>query len=154
MHNGASLTLQATGITAALEAATNLTWLRKELMTMDRATQARAMRRLVAAPDVWLGSVQAITEDGHLLTASNTGSQLGPYAYAAGKVIWVVGAQKIVTDVAEGMRRINEYSLKLESERMQKAIGRDSYVSKLLITYREAVAGRSTAIIVREAIGY
>src|SRR5258708_27028860 len=78
VHNGASLTLQATGITAALEAATNFTWLRKELMTMDRATQARAMRRLVAAPDVWLGSVQAITEAGPLRPRSAPGARPGP----------------------------------------------------------------------------
>ena len=72
----------------------------------------------------------------------------------AGKVIWVIGAQKIVTDVAEGLRRIHEHSLKLESERLQKAIGRDSHVNKVVITYREGAPGRATAIIVREAIGY
>jgi LUD domain len=122
-------------------------------MAMDRATQGRSLRNLSAAPDVMLGSVHALTEDGHLLTASNTGSQLGPYAWGAGKVIWVIGAQKIVTDVSEGLRRIHEYSLERENERLQKAAGRDSYVSKVLITYREATAGRGTAIIVREALG-
>jgi len=64
------------------------------------------------------------------------------------------GSGVIVTDVAEGLRRIHEHSLKLESERLQKAIGRDSHVNKVVITYREGAAGRSTAIIVREAIGY
>ena len=154
VHNGASATLQASGVVAALETASNIRWLRKELMAMDRATQGREMRKLIAAPDIWLGSVHALTEDGHLFAASNTGSQLGPYAYAAGKVIYVIGAQKIVADDAEAFRRVREYSLKLESERMQKAIGRDSFVSKLLITYREAAPGRATAIIVREAVGF
>ncbi len=154
VYTGASLTLQVTGITAALESLPTITWLRKELLTMDRATQGRAMRKLVSAPDVMLGSVHAVTEDGHLLIASATGSQLGSMVSGAGKVIWVIGAQKIVTDVAEGLRRIHEHSLKLESERLQKAIGRDSHVNKVVITYREGAPGRGTAIIVREAIGY
>jgi hypothetical protein len=36
--------------------------------------------------------VHAITEDGVLVAASASGSQLGPYAAGAEKVIWVVGA--------------------------------------------------------------
>jgi hypothetical protein len=52
---------------------------------MDRKTQGREIRKLGAAPDVMLGSVSAVTEDGKLVTASFGGSQLGPYAAAAGK---------------------------------------------------------------------
>jgi hypothetical protein len=153
VHSAASETLVTTGIQAALEAMPNITWLRKQTLAMDRATQAREIRRRTAAPDVMVGSVQALTEDGHLLTASATGSQLGPYASGAGLVIWVIGAQKIVTDVAEGLRRIEEHALPLESERLQKLMGRESFVSKVLITYREARPGRGVAIIVRDAIG-
>jgi hypothetical protein len=43
-----------------------------------------------------LGSVNAVTEDGVLVAASASASQLGPYASTAGKVILVVGNQKIV----------------------------------------------------------
>ncbi len=53
---------------------------------MDRATQAREIRKLGGAPDYTAGSVHAVTEDGQVLIASNTGSQLGPYASGAGKV--------------------------------------------------------------------
>lgn len=154
VHTGSSQTLQTTGIQAELEASPKIHWLRTQLMAMDRATQGREMRKLSAAPDVMIGSVHALTEDGHLLTASNTGSQLGPYASGAGKVIWIIGAQKIVKDVDEGLRRLYEHSLTRENERMQKAAGRDSYASKILITNREAGAGRGTAIIVREALGF
>jgi hypothetical protein len=153
VHTAASQTLVTTGIQAALEAMPNISWLRKQTLAMDRATQGREIRRLIAAPDVMIGSVQALTEDGHLLTASATGSQLGPYASGAGLVILVIGAQKIVADVAEGLRRIEEHALPLESERLQKLMGRESFVSKVLITYREAIPGRGVAVIVRGSIG-
>ena len=66
---------------------------------MDRTTQARERAKLGATPDLAIGSVHAVTEDGHVLIASNTGSQLPAYVYAAGKVIWVVGAQKIIKNI-------------------------------------------------------
>lgn len=154
VHSGASKTLQQIGIVSELETSARVTWLRKQLLTMDRATQGREIRKLGAAPDIMLGSVSAVTEDGRLVTASNTGSQLSPYAASAGKVILVIGSQKIVKDLDEAMRRIYEHALRLESERLRSAIGVDSYVSKVLITNREARSGRTTAILVREVLGF
>jgi hypothetical protein len=154
VHSGASKTLQETGITAELESSPRIEWLRKRTLAMDRATQGREIRKLAAAPDIMLGSVAAVTEDGKLVTASNSGSQLGPYAASAGKVILVVGAQKIVTDLDEALRRIYEHTLELESERLHKAIGVDSYVSYVLIMNRDPRPGRTTAIIVREPLGF
>jgi acyl-CoA hydrolase len=154
VHSGASKTLQQAGILAELEASTRITWLRKQILQMDRATQGREIRKLGAAPDIMLGSVTAVTEDGKLVTASNSGSQLAPYASGAGKLILVIGSQKVVKDFDEAMRRMYEHALALESERLRAALGVDSYVSKILITNRDARPGRTTAILVREALGF
>ena len=154
VHSGASKSLQQIGVIAELESSPKVTWLRKQLLAMDRATQGREMRKLGAAPDVMLGSVAALTEDGKLVVASNSGSQIGPYAATAGKLILVIGAQKIVTDLDEAMRRVYEHALPLETERMRAAMGIDSFVSKLLVVNREARAGRTTAILVREPLGF
>ena len=124
------------------------------MFSMDRETQADEIRRLTSSPDVMLGSVHAVTETGSLLTASMSGSQLGPYASGAGKVILVVGTQKIVSDLEEGLRRINEYAFPLEDARAQAAYGIHSAVNKVLIINREIVAERITVALVGEAIGF
>jgi hypothetical protein len=121
---------------------------------MDRATQAREIRKLGAAPDYAAGSIHAVTESGQVLIASNTGSQLGPYASGAGKVIWVVGAQKIVRDLEEGFRRIEEYSVPLEDVHMQQLYNAHTNLSKVLIINKEIRPGRITMIIVKEELGY
>ena len=121
---------------------------------MDRATQGREIRKLGGAPDVAAGSVHAVTEDGQVLIASNTGSQLGPYASGAGKVIWVVGAQKLVKDLNEGLRRIYEYDLPLETEHMRQLYNAPTAVNKLLIINKELRANRIAMIIVKEVLGY
>ena len=129
---------------------------RDKLYSMDRATQVQEMNRLGAAPEYALGSVHAVTEDSHVVIASNTGSQLPAYAYAALHVIWVVGTQKIVKNMDEGMKRIYEYVLPLESARANKAynITTGSFVSKLLIINREITPGRVTVIFVGEKLGF
>jgi hypothetical protein len=88
------------------------------------------------------------------MIASKTGSQLGPYASSAGKVIWVVGAQKIVKDLNEGFKRIQEYSVPLEEEHMQQLYKIGTDLSKLLIINREIRPNRITMIIVKEEVGF
>ena len=107
VHHGASQTLDLVGITDEIDKSGRYEPLRPRIWSMDRKTQADEIRRLGAAPDVMLGSVHAVTETGSLLAASMSGSQLGPYVSGAGRVILVVGTQKIVRDLEEGLLRIN-----------------------------------------------
>lgn len=151
-----SVTLDTLGLTEAFNTPDGkYKPVRDLLYAMDRSTQAQEMNRMGAAPAFAVGSVHAVTQDGHVLIASNTGSQLPAYAYSALRVIWVVGAQKIVRNVDEGMKRIYEYTLPLESERAKKAYGvPGSAVNKLLIINREIQPGRLTLILVKEKLGF
>ncbi|MBI3738373.1 MAG: LUD domain-containing protein [Chloroflexi bacterium] len=151
---GASVTLEKLGIKDEIDKSGKYDALRPKMFAMDRATQGREIRKLGGAPDFAAGSVHAVTEDGHVLIASNTGSQLGPYASGAGKVIWVVGAQKLVKDLNEGLHRIQEYVLPLEEEHMQQLYNAHTAMNKVLIFNREIRPNRVTMIIVKEALGF
>jgi hypothetical protein len=153
VHSGASQTLDTIGATQELQESGRYDALRPRLYKMDRQTQGDEMRRLGASPDYMIGSVQALTAQGELIIASASGSQLGPYASGAGKVIWVVGAQKIVRDLDEGLRRVREHAFPLEDARIRQALGRGSRISKLLIVNSE-MPGRTTAILVKEPLGF
>ena len=154
VHHGASQSLEVSGIIEAVEKSGRYELLRPRLRSMDRKTQADEIRRLGAAPDVMLGSVHAVTETGSLIAASMGGSQLGPYATGAGRVILVVGTQKIVPDVEEGLRRVNDYAFLLEDARAQLAYGIHSAVNKVLIINGEVVPGRITVVFVDEVLGF
>lgn len=127
---------------------------RDRLYAMDRKAEAQEMNRLGAAPQYALGSVHAVTADGHVLIASATGSQLPAYVYSAGKVIWVAGSQKIIKNTDEGVKRIYEYVLPLEDERARKVYGMGSGVNKLLIFNKEVQPGRIKLILVKEKLGF
>ncbi len=110
VHQGASQSLEAAGITDEIERSGRYEPLRPRVFSMDRATQADEIRRLGASPEIMLGRVHAVTETGSLVAASVSGSQLGPYVSGAGKVILLVGTQKIVPDLEAALRRIDEYA--------------------------------------------
>jgi hypothetical protein len=115
--------------------------LRHRFFKMDRKTQAREIRKLISGPDFMLGSVNAVTEDGVLVAASASSSQLGPYASTAGKVILVVGSQKIVPDLEAALRRIRECVLPREDANVgllrPNSIQRSEGKAKRVIDKRE-----------------
>ena len=153
VHSGKSKTLQDAGIMDLIMDTSRFDALRPRYMKMDRKTQQREIRKLIAGPDYMLGSVAAVTEDGVLVAASATSSQLGPYAYTSGKVILVVGSQKIVPDLDAALRRIRDYILPWEDAQVRTVVPTGSFVGKILIIEQEWVSGRLEVIIVRKPIG-
>jgi hypothetical protein len=151
---GSSVTLETLGIKNEIDTSGKYDALRPKMFAMDRATQGREIRKMGAAPEYAAGSVHAVTEDGRVIIASNTGSQLGPYASGAGKVIWVVGAQKLVRDLETGMRRVEDYIVPLEDLHMQELYNIHTNLSKVLIVNKEVRPDRITMIIVKEELGF
>jgi L-lactate utilization protein LutC len=153
VHIGLSETMRELGVTSEIEGSGRYDAIRPKLNQLDRETQHREIRKLATAPDYMLGSVHAVTEDGVLVAASGTGSQLAPYVNGAGKLILVVGSQKIVRDVEEALRRVRQYSLPLEDARM-KSLGRPgSLIGKILLLQWER-PGRITVILLEGPIGF
>jgi hypothetical protein len=151
---GASVTLEKLGIKEEIEKSGRYDALRPKMFAMNRDTQGREIRKLGGTPDYAAGSVHAVTQAGHVLIASLTGSQLGPYASGAGKVVWVVGAQKLVKDLETGLRRIQEYSYPLEDAHLLGLVKMGTSINKILIVRRELRPGRTTMIIVKEQVGF
>ncbi len=150
---GTSQTLEELGVTAEIETSGRYDAVRPKSRAMDRQTQMREIRKLVAAPEVWLNSVHALLEDGTFVLASNTGSQLGPIATGAGKVIFAIGAQKIVPDLETALRRIREYNYPREDARLMSAYNVHTGISKILIFQREVRPGRVSVVLIGEPVG-
>ena len=151
-----SVSLEATGITKAINESDNYNSVKNKLSFMDRSTQGLEMQKLGAAPEYTVGSVHAVTEDGKVVVASNTGSQLPAYIYGSANVIWVVGVQKIVKDLEEALKRIYDYILPLESNRLKKLynITANSNVSKLIIINKEINLKRINLVLVNDVLGF
>jgi LUD domain len=148
-----SETVRLSGLDEDINRSGKFNALRPQLEKLDRNTQRAEMRRLGSAPDVVVGSVHAVTEDGKVVAASASGSQLGAYAYGAGRVIWVVGSQKVVPDIDAAMRRVQFYAYPKEDIRAREKYGMPSALLKIL-SLNGDWPGRCTLVIVREPIGF
>lgn len=154
VFTAASETLRLSGIDEDINASGRYQAVKPQALAMDRVTGADDFRRLLASPDVVIGSVAALTETGSLIAASGSGSQLPAYSGGAGRAIWIVGAQKVVPDLGTALRRVEDHVLPLESARTQAAYGWPSAVNRLLILNAEPRPGRATVLLLREAIGF
>jgi len=152
--NMTSVTLDTIGVSNEINGSGKYNSVRNKLSGMDRKTQRLEIQKLSTAPEWVVGSIHAVTQDGQVLIASNSGSQLPAYVYGSANVIWVVGVQKIVKNIDRGMRRIRDYTFRLEDERAKKAYGVGSGVNKVLIVNKEIMPGRITMILVKEVLGF
>ncbi len=153
IHSGKSKTLEDAGIFDALMDYEQYDFIRRKTLKMDRRTQMREISRMGATPDLIINSAQALTQDGQLVITSATGSQLGPLASGADKVIFVIGSQKVVPDLDTAFRRIKEYVFPYEDARLREQLGAGTKIAKTLIFDQEYLPGRTTVILVREPIG-
>ncbi len=155
-----STTLDQLGITPELNDSGKFVSLKHKVASMpaDKPEDARAKKAVGSAPEFAVGSVHAITSDGHLMIASGSGSQLPGYVYGADHIVWVVGAHKLVKNIDEGLKRIYEHSLPLESARMNKVYNTTagSNPRRILIfnSENDGNKNRTKIIIVKEVLGF
>ena len=154
VFTAASETLRLSGIEEDINASGRYDAIRPRGLAMDRATQMDEIRRLLASPDVVVGSVAAVTETGSLVAASGSGSQVPAYSGGAGRRIWIVGAQKVVPDLSTALRRVEEHCLPLEDASAQAVYGWPSAINHLLVLNAEPYPGRSVVLLLREAVGF
>jgi acyl-CoA hydrolase len=155
IFTASSITVKLSGLDDLINGTgTKYLSLREEIAKLDRVTQFREQVKLGAAPDIAVGSVHAITESGHVFIGSASGSQLGPYAAGAEKVIWLVGSQKLVKDANDAMRRLELYAYPMEDVRMHEAVNRPSSLAKILIVNKDLFPNRTTIVIIRQPIGF
>ncbi|GIF71680.1 LUD domain-containing protein [Asanoa siamensis] len=123
------------------------------MAALDFRTQAQEMKIVSGQTDYALGSVHAVTQDGALVIASASGSQMASYAWGAANVVFVVGAHKIVPDLAVAHERIRRHSLPLEDVRARAAYGIHSSVGKVLEIHQEQPS-RIHVILIRQVVGF
>lgn len=151
-----STTLNQLGLTEELNDSGTHNSVKSQLSKLNRETDGLAMQKLGAGPEYIIGSVHAVTEDGKIIVASGSGSQLPAYTYGASHVIWVVSTKKIVKDLEEGLDRIYNYVLPQEDARMKSVYGPEasSHVNKLFILNNELNKSRINLIFVKEDLGF
>ncbi|MDI6754626.1 MAG: lactate utilization protein [Thermodesulfobacteriota bacterium] len=76
------------------------------------------IRREIFTADFFLSSSNAITEDGQLFNIDATGNRVGPMIFGPKKVILICGANKIVKDIEEAQKKVQEWTAPMNVKRL------------------------------------
>ena len=118
--------------------------------------------------DYFLMSSNAITLDGELINIDGTGNRVACLTYGPKNVIMIVGMNKVVNDVEDGIKRVRNFAsppntlrLGLKTPcsmtgRCGNCYGDTCICSQIVVTRRQSAAmrGRIKIILVGESLGY
>lgn len=155
--NGASVTLEQIGYKEYLSKGEHA-WidLHAKINGESDAQKRAQIRRESVLSDYYIGSVHALTENGEAIIASNTGSQLPHIAFTSTHIIFVVSTKKIVSNIEDGMDRLEHHVVPLEDAHMQELYHVGTAPNKILIVNGEnPMIGRTiTYILVEDDLGF
>jgi len=128
--------------------------LHKRIIAENDATKRAELRRKSVTADYFIAGVNALSETGEIVGCDASGSRVGAWPFAAGHLILVSGVNKIVPTLDDALKRVWNYAYPLENARARKAYGTPSVIGKCVIYAHERTPGRTTLILVKEALGY
>ncbi len=163
---GGSVTVVESGLVDALR--------KLDLRLLDRyrdgvtKEEINKMRDQGVSADVLVASCNAITRDGKLVSEDGLGNRVGGMIFGPKKVILIIGMNKLVQSVEDGVRRIKEVAAPMNSIRF----GVDTPCSKtgfcddencfpparicnqLVVIESNGVDGRLVVVLVGEQLGF
>lgn len=156
LMNGSSTTLTEIGYMDLLKSG-NHQWINLHdviLKEPDKIKRFELRRMKTADADFFLSSVNAITEQGQLVSVDGTGSRVGAMPFIAKKLLIVASVNKIVANLDEAFKRIREYVFPLEDARLMKILNSHTSFGKWVIMENEKNPQRTQLILVKEPLGF
>lgn len=108
---GGSMSVNEIGLTDAMNKGNY------QFCDRNAATDKRAAELFAYDADVYLGSVNAISEDGVLVNIDGTANRVSAYAYGPRKLVLIVGMNKIAKDADAAMKRARGEAATINSQR-------------------------------------
>ena len=135
---------------------------------IDRAEIADKRAAMLAAydADVFLSSANAVTEDGVLVNIDGNANRVSAIAQGPRKVIFIVGMNKVCSDVDAAMKRARSIAAPTNAQRFGldtpcskkgtcfNCKSPDTICCQILITRYSRHAGRIKVILVNDNLGY
>ena len=162
ISRGGSMSCNEIGLTQALEQG-NYQFTNREKLSGDEKLKAEIA---AYSADVFIGSVNAITEDGVLVNIDGNANRVSAYAYGPKKLVLIVGMNKVTRDTDAALKRARNEAATINAQRFPiktpcKSTGScfdcktpDTICCQFLITRYSKHAGRIHVILVNDQLGF
>lgn len=137
-----------------------------DYMDRDAAVDKRAAELFAYSADFYLGSSNAITEDGVLVNIDGNSNRVSAFAYGPKKLVLIVSMNKICSDVDSAMKRARTHAATINAQRFGlstpcSSTGKcmdckspDTICCQFLITRYSKHKDRIHVILVGEPLGF
>lgn len=132
----------------------------------DAAADKSAAEIFAYTADVFLGSTNAITEDGVLVNIDGNSNRVSAYAYGPKKLVLIVGMNKVAADVDAAMKRARNEAATINVQRFGlntpcsktgacvNCKSPDTICCQFLITRYSRHKDRIHVILVNDSLGF
>lgn len=144
---------------------------RSDIHLIDRSKaktpeETKQLYRDSFSSDVYFMSTNAITLDGELINIDGNGNRVAALIYGPDKVVMIVGMNKLVSTVEDGINRVSDIAAPANGVRLNKqtpcattgychdCFSPDCMCSHTVITRRCFTPDRIHVILVGETLGY
>ena len=157
---GGGESVHAIGLPAALKAG-NYDFIDRDAYEDKRAAMLKAYDA-----DVFLSSVNAMTEDGVLVNIDGNSNRVSAIAQGPKKVLFIVGMNKVCSDVDGAMKRARNVAAPINAQRFNLSTpcsktgscmnckSPDTICCQFLITRYSRHEGRIHVILVNDSLGF
>ena len=157
---GGGMSVHEIGLVDALKSG-NYNFIDRDAMTDKRAAMLAAYDA-----DVFLASCNAITEDGVLINIDGNANRVSAIAQGPKKVIFIVGMNKVCSDVDGAMKRARSVAAPINAQRFglntpcaktgscMNCKSPDTICCQFLITRYSRHPGRIHVILVNDELGF
>lgn len=161
---GGSVSVSESGVMDMLKS-------RSDIRLIDRSKakspeETKQMYRDSFSSDVYFMSTNAITLDGELINIDGNGNRVAALIYGPDKVVMLVGMNKLVSTVEDGVNRVSDIAAPANGVRLNKqtpcattgfchdCLSPECMCSHTVITRRCFTPDRIHVILVGETLGY
>lgn len=132
----------------------------------DATDDKRAAALFAYESDFFLGSVNAMTEDGVLVNIDGNSNRVSAYAYGPQKLLLIVGINKVTNDIDSAMKRARNEAAPINAQRFglntpcsktgacMNCLSPDTICCQFLITRFSRHKDRIHVILVNDDLGF
>ena len=132
----------------------------------ETAKEREEMMHQAFFADFFLGSTNAVSEDGVLVNIDGVANRVAAYAYGPKNVLLIVGMNKVVKTQEDALHRARNEAAPINAQRFQKETPcvsggtcfdckkQGCICSQILITRYSQIPGRIKVILVNESLGF
>lgn len=157
---GGSTTVAQIGLLDYLVSLKNITLFNQYEKGISHEENIRRRKEGILS-DLYICSVNAITKKGELLNVDGSGNRVAAQIFGPKKLLLFVGVNKIVDDIHEAIKRIQEVAIPKNLERLNKvaaSYGKELYTKDTIANKYSFINGddekRTTIVLIKEELGY